>query len=240
MLSERDWNLVRHATGLAESLGEHDDHTVVSAAYDESGEIVTGVNAYHFTGGPCAELVLLGRAAERAVPVRVETIVAVMKRTGAVISPCGRCRQVLFDYHQQTRVVVHGPNGLEAVGIRELLPHAFDWHAYEPGGPGPALHMHPAYLDAVRAGAKTTTVRVHDPVSPGPVRLVFDGGGGTSTRIDAVVTEVRAASLRELTDEDARRDGFDDRQALLEALELHYPGIAPATRVDVVRFETAR
>ncbi|GAA4856369.1 ASCH domain-containing protein [Saccharopolyspora rosea] len=239
MLSERDWELVQHATELAAELGDDDDHSVVAAAYDADGEIVTGINAYHFTGGPCAELVLLGQAARKRVPVRLTTIVAVLERTGGVIPPCGRCRQVLFDYHADTRVVVRGKNGLESVGIAELLPFPYDWRAYEPDAPAPALHMHDAYLDAVRSGAKRTTIRVHDPVSPGPLRLVFEHADADPTTLDATATEVTSKRVRELTDEDAHLDGFADRSALLDALSFHYPGISPSTLVDVVHFDTA-
>ena len=137
VLSERDLRLVRRATELAESLGDSDDHSVAAAGYDDSGEIVTGVNVFHFTGGPCAELVLLGRAAERRVPVRLEAIVAVGTPSLAVFPPCGRCRQVLFDYYPDTRVVVHGKDGLQAVPVRELLPFAYDWRAPDRGAGGP-------------------------------------------------------------------------------------------------------
>jgi len=36
-----------------------------SAAMDINGGMHTGVNVFHFTGGPCAELVAIGAAAGR-------------------------------------------------------------------------------------------------------------------------------------------------------------------------------
>lgn len=60
---------------------------------------------------------------------------------------------------------------------------------------------HPLYLadvsqGAVRAGAKRTTIRVHDPVRPGrPVRRVFERDDARSATIEAVVTEVRQKAL---------------------------------------------
>lgn len=47
----------------ADQLGGNPDHTVAAAAMDTTGRIFSGVNVYHFTGGPCAELVVLGQAA---------------------------------------------------------------------------------------------------------------------------------------------------------------------------------
>lgn len=135
MLSERDVELVRRAKELGASLAGDEDHSVAAAAYDEAGELVTAVNAHHFTGGPCAELVLLGKAAERRRPVRLATVVAVLGESGAVIAPCGRCRQALFDYYPDTRVVVHGKNGLVSLPLTELLPFPYDWRVHEPGAP---------------------------------------------------------------------------------------------------------
>jgi cytidine deaminase len=65
---------------------------VASAARARDGRIVTGVNAYHFTGGPCAELVVLGAAAAEGA-YDLETIVAVGDHDRGVVPPCGRCRQ---------------------------------------------------------------------------------------------------------------------------------------------------
>lgn len=73
-------------------------HTVGALVRSADGEMFTGVNVYHFTGGPCAELVALGAA--RAGGAREwTTIVAVGNHGHGPMAPCGRDRQVLFDYH---------------------------------------------------------------------------------------------------------------------------------------------
>ena len=77
-------------------------HTVAAAARAADGRIVTGVNVYHFTGGPCAELVVIGVAASQGVGQLAE-IVALGDRSRGVVTPCGRCQQVLSDYHPDTR-----------------------------------------------------------------------------------------------------------------------------------------
>lgn len=235
VLSERDVELVRQATERADSIGDVDGHSVAAAAYDDRGQLVTAVNASHFTGGPCAELALLGRAAELHRPVRLDTVVAVRGNVG-VIPPCGRCRQVLFDYHPGTRAIVRTKSGLEALPITDLLPFPFDWRAYDPDGGGPPLYLHAEHLATVRDGSKTSAIRVHDPIPPGPARLVFEHSDGTATTIDAVVTEVRHKEVRELTDQDAHRDGFTDRVTLLHALQATHPGLADAALVDIVEF----
>ncbi|WP_376773455.1 hypothetical protein [Nonomuraea endophytica] len=74
-----------------------DNHTMAAAARARNGRIITAVNAYHFTGGPCAELVVIGAAAAQGAH-ELDTIVAVGDRERGVVPPCGRCRQVLLDY----------------------------------------------------------------------------------------------------------------------------------------------
>ena len=101
-----------------------DRHTVAAAGRNADGDVFSGLNVFHFTGGPCAELVVLGVAAGGAPLV---SMVAV-KQTG-VVPPCGRCRQVLFDYFPDLRVVIDlDDRRRRAVPLRELLP----WPPYSP------------------------------------------------------------------------------------------------------------
>ncbi|WP_245554955.1 cytidine deaminase [Nesterenkonia alba] len=68
--SPSEQRVIDTAEELARTLGSDPHHTVASAAMDTSGRIHTAVNVYHFTGGPCAELVVLGlAAAARAGPL---------------------------------------------------------------------------------------------------------------------------------------------------------------------------
>lgn len=118
--------MVDAAFRQAEALTGDPNHTVAAAAMDSLGRIHTAVNVYHFTGGPCAELVVLGvAAAVKAGPLT--TIVAVGDEGRGVIPPCGRCRQVLLDQHPDCSVIVPAEDGAYAVPIRELLPHGYQW-----------------------------------------------------------------------------------------------------------------
>ncbi|WP_405797634.1 cytidine deaminase family protein [Streptomyces sp. NBC_01506] len=117
--------LVDAATRLVVAHAKGDDHTVACAARDRDGRIITGLNVYHFTGGPCAELVTIGAAAAVGAYDLV-TVVAVGSDSRGVMPPCGRCRQVLLDYFPQVEIVVRTENGLRAVPVRELLPYAYE------------------------------------------------------------------------------------------------------------------
>lgn len=105
-------------------------HTVGAAVRDAAGRIHVGVNVYHFTGGPCAELVALGTARTSGAR-ELTAIVAVGDSGRGVKAPCGRDRQILADYHPNIRVIVSTPLGVRNVAIDDLLPLGFDWLAEE-------------------------------------------------------------------------------------------------------------
>ncbi|MEZ0158893.1 hypothetical protein AB8850_13940, partial [Streptomyces griseorubens] len=81
-----DEELVAVATEVARTRCRGDNHTMAAAARATDGRIVTGVNAYHFTGGPCAELVVVGTAAAQGA-YDLRTIVAVGHRDRGVVPP---------------------------------------------------------------------------------------------------------------------------------------------------------
>src|ERR1019366_406077 len=76
MLEANERRLVDVAESIAGSLPAGEVHTVAAAAMDVNGDIHTGVNVHHFTGGPCAELVAIGAAAGAGAQPLI-TIVAV-------------------------------------------------------------------------------------------------------------------------------------------------------------------
>ncbi|THA23757.1 cytidine deaminase [Streptomyces sp. RKND-216] len=128
-----DHELVEAAAHVARTRCRGDNHTMAAAARARDGRIVTAVNAYHFTGGPCAELVLVGAAAAQGV-VELDTVVAVGDRERGVVPPCGRCRQVLFDYFPALRVIVGGGGRTRTVRVADLLPETYVWadHQLDP------------------------------------------------------------------------------------------------------------
>ncbi|GAA2404945.1 cytidine deaminase [Streptomyces glaucosporus] len=121
-----DHELFRAAAHVAATRCRGDNHTMAVAARARDGRIVTAVNAYHFTGGPCAELVLIGTAAAQGA-YDLDIIVAVGDRDRGVVPPCGRCRQVLLDYFPDLKVVVGTNDGLRMVPVTDLLPESYIW-----------------------------------------------------------------------------------------------------------------
>lgn len=124
-------DLINHASKCLAGVPSNDDnHTVAAAARTSSGLVFTGVNVFHFTGGPCAELVALGCAAGAGVLAKdITTMVAVRKDEQgkmSVINPCGRCRQVLLDYNPKMNAIVSDEEGrVRVCQVRSLLPFAY-------------------------------------------------------------------------------------------------------------------
>ncbi|MDQ3156241.1 MAG: cytidine deaminase [Actinomycetota bacterium] len=126
-----EWELVDLARATIDTTtdaGPDQDgvHTMGAAVRATDGRTFVGVNLYHFTGGPCAELVALGAA--RANGAReLTTIVAVGNHGRGPVGPCGRDRQVLFDYYPNIRVLLPTQVGVRSVSIRDLMPLAAKW-----------------------------------------------------------------------------------------------------------------
>nr|WP_221888773.1 ASCH domain-containing protein [Streptomyces sp. WAC05292] len=232
-LPQEDQELVEFARHIVETNGDGETHTVGAAVRDAQGRMFGGINLYHFTGGPCAELVALGHA--RAEGARdLTAIVAVGDRGRGVLAPCGRDRQILLDHHPGIRVLVPAGDGIRSVPITDLLPHAYVWAEQSAAQ---TLYFHRTYLDAVRAGRKTSTVRFRDPVEPGPVNMVFELD--EDVVVPGVVTRITPKTVAELTESDAVADGFRDLAELQDRLRFHYPDIKPTDDVSVVHFRLA-
>lgn len=124
-LTVEDRELIDLARSIVDAHGDGEVHTVGAAVRDARGNCYGGVNLYHSTGGPCAELVALGHA--RASGAReLTTIVAVGDGGRGPVGPCGRDRQVLHDHHRGIRVLLPTEFGVRSVAVVDLLPWVFD------------------------------------------------------------------------------------------------------------------
>ncbi len=102
-------------------------HTMGAAPVRTDDDTVfVGDNVYHFTGGPCTELMTLG-AARAGVARVIRTVVAVGNHGRGVIGPCGRDRQVFLDYYPGLRVLVPTAAGTVAMTPQQLLPAPTAW-----------------------------------------------------------------------------------------------------------------
>jgi cytidine deaminase len=134
MLSERDRELIAAAGEAIKRRYRNDWQEVGAALRTRDGRVYTGVNLDAYLGrmAVCAEAVALGRSVTDVGETGIETIVAV-RHPGpqeddqeiAVVSPCGSCRELIWDYDRNARVIVPGADGPVVAGIRELLPNKY-------------------------------------------------------------------------------------------------------------------
>ena len=126
-ITEKDRELIRVALECLEK--NFDDgvynHTVGCALLCKNGKVYTGVNCDGIHGS-CAEYITMGIAIS-AGEREFDTIVAVHeKAANGVVSPCGNCRQMLFEYCPDIRVIVNDDDGnLVKVKAADLLPFAW-------------------------------------------------------------------------------------------------------------------
>lgn len=229
-LDPDDEALVAAARRTIDEHGDQDVHTVAAAVRDERGAVHVGVNLYHFTGGPCAELVALANA--RAAGARApQTIVAVGDDGRGLLAPCGRDRQVMADYHPRIRVLIPTPQGARAVRADALLPHTYRWQAQQIQ----RLRFRGSHLSAVTARTKRCTMRFNDPVQVGPALLVFELAEPVT--IPGRITSTVAKKVSDVTDEEAHADGFASAANVLPQLRDYYPDLTGDDDIVIVSFE---
>jgi cytidine deaminase len=134
MLSERDQELIVAAADAIRRRYRNDWQEVGAALRTRVGRIYTGVNLDAYLGrmAVCAEAVALGRAVTDVGETGIETIVAVRHpdpyetdQAIVVVSPCGSCRELIWDYDRNARVIVPSANGPAVAAIGELLPNKY-------------------------------------------------------------------------------------------------------------------
>jgi cytidine deaminase len=100
---------------------------VGSAILLRSGEIFRGCNVENASYGMtnCAERTAIFSAVAQLGPKIEIRAVAVMNDRGVACSPCGACRQVIYEFGPDATVFFEGANGPKQAHITELLPEGF-------------------------------------------------------------------------------------------------------------------
>ncbi len=90
------------------------------------------------------------------------------------------------------------------------------------------------FADLILDGRKTTTIRIGI-VKPRYKEIIIHGHGRPLAKAEIVGIKVKKA--RELTEEDAMRDGFRSPEELIKALEeLYSATIRPDTKLTIIEF----
>lgn len=229
---ESELRVIQAAEELAATLGADENHTVAAAAMDTNGVIHRAVNVHHFTGGPCAEFVVMGLAATAGAGPLM-TMAAAGDGGRGPIPPCGRCRQAMLDIHPDIMVAVPGENGPLMQPIRKLLPYTY----FQPDADSRRiLRFNKRYYDAVANGTKVSTVRFDDPVAPGAHTFVFEDDAGHRT-LEGTVTNIQQYRVDEMTAEQALLAQGTSMGEFRRGLRSHYPALSDHDLVSVVEFE---
>lgn len=123
-MSSIDWNLLRNEAKLAmaKAYAPYSKFPVGVAALVDDGRIISGCNVENASYGLtlCAECSLVS---ELIMSGGGRLIAAVcVDKNGDLLSPCGRCRQLLFE-HGGEKLELLTPDG--AKNMTEILPWGF-------------------------------------------------------------------------------------------------------------------
>lgn len=100
---------------------------VGSAILLTNGRIFTGCNVENASYGMtnCAERTAIFSAVAELGPKIEIQAVAVTNDQGIPCSPCGACRQVIYEFGPDATIFFQGANGPKQAHITELLPEGF-------------------------------------------------------------------------------------------------------------------
>jgi cytidine deaminase len=100
---------------------------VGSAILLTNGKIFSGCNVENASYGMtnCAERTAICSAVAELGPKIEIQAVAVTNDHGVACSPCGACRQVIYEFGPDATIFFQGSNGPKQAHITELLPEGF-------------------------------------------------------------------------------------------------------------------
>lgn len=100
---------------------------VGAALLTTSGETISGCNVENASYGMtnCAERTAIFSAVSELGPKLEIRAIAVVNAGGAPCSPCGACRQVIYEFGPKATVFFLSTSGWKELPIADLLPYGF-------------------------------------------------------------------------------------------------------------------
>ena len=125
-LAEQDFELIEYAKQTADRLHVADFHEVAAALRTRSGNVFTGIHIEASVGfadvcGEVAAICNMVTAGEK----EIDTIVAIHSDGDGnyrLLSPCGRCRELISDFNMDAKAIVGSIEQPETMAISDLLP----------------------------------------------------------------------------------------------------------------------
>ena len=120
--------LLRTATkAMKNAHAPYSNFRVGAAILLQDGEIFSGCNVENASYGMtnCAERTAIFSAVAQMGPKIEIRAVAVTNAQGVPCSPCGACRQVIYEFGPDATIFFQGADGPKQAHITELLPEGF-------------------------------------------------------------------------------------------------------------------
>jgi cytidine deaminase len=112
---------------MQQAYAPYSNFFVGAALLTERGNIFAGCNVENASYGLtiCAERnAIFAAVAAEGPKVKIRAI-AVTNKAGVACSPCGACRQVIFEFGPDATVFYRGPKEMQSATASELLPAGF-------------------------------------------------------------------------------------------------------------------
>lgn len=132
-VTDADQALIIQATNYLKEMFTLEKHRTATLILTTAGEIILGINVEGSFGciDICAEQATLAKALS-VKKTGINTILSVKQpkpseadQTIKVVSPCGHCREILYDYCPDSWVIVREGQTLSKVQVRDLLPFRY-------------------------------------------------------------------------------------------------------------------
>lgn len=128
--AEKTKLLSRAKSMLPKAYAIYSQFRVGAAVLTEQGNIFAGCNVENGSYGLtiCAErnAIAAAVAAEGGDKMKIRAI-AVVNGQNTSCSPCGACRQVIWEFSRDAIVIFQGDSGQQTLSIEQLLPSGFSW-----------------------------------------------------------------------------------------------------------------
>jgi cytidine deaminase len=114
-------------SAMEHAYAPYSDFRVGAALLTKNGEIFVGCNVENASYGMtnCAERTAIFSAVAKVGPKFNIEAIAVVNDKGVPCSPCGACRQVIYEFGPEAIVFFQSAKGWKEAPITDLLPEGF-------------------------------------------------------------------------------------------------------------------
>jgi cytidine deaminase len=125
--SVRDRLLEAARVAMKNAYAPYSRFRVGAAVLTTTGSLFTGCNVENASYGAtnCAERTAVFSAVARLGPQMKVRAIAIVNSHNAPCSPCGVCRQVIYEFGPNATVFFRGAKGWRTTSIEKLLPEGF-------------------------------------------------------------------------------------------------------------------